>query len=169
MGGYLFAFWCEVSPHITPWLCMFGLFDAVHSSWTVPLNLLWPLIVLITWHWFKPASVNACTDPNMHNPVVKYGDLNLKPQILPPAWLKSVLVVTIADNEFQSQPSLTINSTNNMTVGQSSCCELHLIIQTCTIQLWNGGIPHTKKVSTHDSKVSSWWPLQTMNSNLNLL
>ena len=50
-------------------------------------------------------------------------------------WLKSQLVVTIMDNESQSQPCLNIYYTSDDTIEQSSCCGLDVQTQTLTILL----------------------------------
>ena len=50
---------------------------------------------------------------------------------------------------------------------RSSCCDKCAMIQTLTILVWKVGIAKVALNPTNNSKVSKWWPLRTMNSNLN--
>ena len=65
---------------------------------------------------------NWCRTPNTHNLGVKSGD-DLTPKLSHPT-LKSQLVVSIVDNDIQSQPCLTIHYTPDEALEWSSCCQI---------------------------------------------
>ena len=86
---------------------------------------------------------NGCRTPNTHN----LGGVNKSAgttshQIYPHPTLKSQLVVSIVDNDIQSQPCLIIHYTPDETLEWSSCCQIGAGSLTHTTLAWKVGTSH---------------------------
>ena len=107
--------------------------------------------------WISPKSLNLG---------VKSG-IQVTP-ILTPLMTQKHVVVTIWEFRYQSQPSWTIQYTDDETLGGLRCNEILRSIQTYSILVWNVGGPGAEIVTTRDWKVRVWWWLCMLNINLNL-
>eukprot|EP00956_Cyclotella_meneghiniana_P024076 scaffold48013_cov78-Cyclotella_meneghiniana.AAC.1 len=97
------------------------------------LILVSPFIMLTMRHWNSSAVVMWMYRPTP-SPRAWCERLGCSSQNCPHPQLKSQLVVTVGDNEFQSHPCFTIHYAHNKTLEQSSCCDMD--IQTHTVKIY---------------------------------
>ena len=130
------------------------------------LNLAQPFIILTFRHWKGWDAVNC---PNKLAVTKSWCQKWNTGQAYfnPTSDLKHV-VVTIWEFRYQSQPSWTIQYTDDETLGGLRCNEILRSIQTYSILVWNVGGPGAEIVPTRDWKVRVWWWLYMLNINLNL-
>ena len=79
------------------------------------------------------------------------------------------VVVTITDNESQSQPCITIHNTHDETLEVPSSCKVLELAQTHLILGGIVGVWTQNCNYASDSKVRVWQWLYIMNPNLNLV
>eukprot|EP00956_Cyclotella_meneghiniana_P015655 scaffold24098_cov48-Cyclotella_meneghiniana.AAC.2 len=96
--------------------------------------ILVPSFIMLTMrHWNNPAAVIWIYRPTPSRSTGAKGWVDPCPNC-PHPQLKSQLVVTDGDNEFQSHPCFTIHYAHNKTLEQSSCCDMD--IQTHTVKIY---------------------------------
>ena len=108
-------------------------------------------------HWKGQVAVKAGISPNTLNLGVKIG-CGSRITFIPNCGSKTGCVVSMVDNEFQSQPCLTIQHTNDETVEGSYCCEFlnqSKHTQSAWCEKWVIALPHLSPLMAQEQVVVS--------------